>query len=161
MGHKISYEIETFRNQGLIKRNLVDISNLNILEPEFSTAYNIGVNIQLKEYSFTWILNFFRNDAQNLIDAREVVELNDESTIFGYLNIEKARTQGFEFETIYSPFSRLTTSFNYQYLQAVELTTETRTILENGIVITKEFDIEIPLPKRPKHINIKFLQRHF
>ncbi len=153
-------EIETFRNQGLIKRNLVDISNLNILEPEFSTAYNIGVNIQLKEYSLTWILNFFRNDAQNLIDAREVVELNDESTIFGYLNIEKARTQGFEFETIYSPFSRLTTSFNYQYLQAVELTTETRTILENGIVITKEFDIEIPLPKRPKHsANIKFFYK--
>ncbi len=144
-------EIDDFTQQGLFQRSLIDISRLGELEPEYSTAYNLGVNFRYEEHALSWTLNFFRNDAQNLIDAREVVELTDGSTIFGYLNINKARTEGLEFETTYSPFTRFTASIGYQYLNAVELLTEERTVIENGRVVTKDFETEIPLPKRPKH----------
>lgn len=156
----IRAEIDEFEQQGFVLRNLVDISNLNELEPEYSTAYNLGVNIRYEEHAVSWTLNFFRNDAQNLIDAREVVELTDGSTIFGYLNINKARTQGIEFESTYSPISKFTASIGYQYLDAVELVTEERTVIENGRVVTKDFEIEVPLPKRPKHSgNIKIFYK--
>ncbi len=153
-------EIDDFNQLGLVFRNLIDVASLGELEPEYSTAYNLGVNIRYEEHAVSWTLNFFRNDAQNLIDAREVFELTDGSTIFGYLNINKARTQGIEFETTYSPFSRLTASLGYQYLDAVELITEERTVIENGRVVTKDFEIEVPLPKRPKHSgNVKLFYK--
>ena len=149
-------EISAFDEQNRISKYLVDVSNINELEPEYSTAYNIGANFRLHNASLSGSVNLFRNDAQNLIDAREIVELSDGSTIFGYLNINEARTQGIEFETSYSLIKGLTTSISYQYLDAVEIRTEKKTVIENGRVVTKNIDRDIPLPKRPKHSgNIK------
>ncbi len=153
-------EIADFDQQGLISRYLVDVSNLGDLEPEYSTAYNIGTNLRIEDLGLAFSINAFRNDAQNLIDAREVIELSDQSTIFGYLNINKARTQGLEFESTITPIKGLTASIGYQYLDAVELITEERTVIENGRVVTKDFEREIPLPKRPKHSgNLKIFYR--
>ena len=153
-------EIADFEQQGLISRYLVDTSNLGDLEPEYSTAYNLGTSLRFDNLGLSFTVNAFRNDAQNLIDAREVIELSDASTIFGYLNINKARTQGLEFESTVTSIRGLTASLGYQYLDAVELVTEERTVIENGRVVTKDFEREIPLPKRPKHSgNLKIFYR--
>ncbi|MCG8373171.1 MAG: TonB-dependent receptor [Balneolales bacterium] len=154
-------EIERFNQQSLVAVELVnDISALGSLEPEYSTSYNIGTTFLLPDEVFRFSVNAFRNNAKNLIDAREVVELVDGSTIFGYLNINEARTQGIEVESTMTLFKQLTASIGYQFLDAVELASEERTLIRNSRVVTEDVEFEVPLPKRPRHSgNIKLFYR--
>ena len=153
-------QIETLRSQNLIRTELVDITRLSTLDPEYSTAYNAGISYGANDKPYSFTINFFRNDAENLIDAQEVVELTNGNSIFGYLNINRARTQGIEFENSFSPVSGFNISVGYQYLEAVELASQPKTVIENGQVVTKNVEVEIPLPKRPKHSgNLKVFYR--
>lgn len=147
----IGAELANFDQQGLILLYNFDANSLATLEPEYSTAYNVGFSFKTTDSKISSRVNLFRNNAQNLIEALEVAELTDGNTVFGYVNINKAKTQGVETEASYHFNNDLTISLGYQYLDAVQIITDERTIIENGAVITKDVEIEVPLPSRPEH----------
>lgn len=149
--NNIGSELELLEAANLVDSYLVDKNSISSLEPEFSTAFNFGVSYKL--FSDTWVgkINFFRNNAQNLIEALEVAQLTDNSSIFGYVNINKARTEGAEFDQSYTITKEFRVHVGYQYLRANQIITEPRTVIENGTVVTKNFERSVPLPKRPLH----------
>jgi outer membrane receptor protein involved in Fe transport len=71
---------------------------------------------------FSISLNFYRNDLENLISTR-TVQSGDAgtATIFGYVNISRARTQGFESLVAVRPIEGMTASAGYTLLDAVDL----------------------------------------
>ncbi|GAB5407660.1 MAG: TonB-dependent receptor [Balneolaceae bacterium] len=147
----IGAELEQLESSNLISQYFRNPSALNSLEPEFSTAVNIGLSYKLFTDRIKGKVNVFRNNAQNLIEAIEVARLNDNSGIYGYVNINKARTQGVEAEQSFLMNESLSIYIGYQYLEAVELTSDTLTVIENGNVVRKEVESDVPLAKRPKH----------
>lgn len=156
-----SYRVFGVENIGAVLEDLESInvisqyfrnpSLLNSLDPEYSTALNIGLSYKLYSDRLNGKINVFRNNAQNLIEAIEVARLNDQSRIFGYVNINKARTQGIEADQRFLVNENLSLSFGYQYLEAIEIASDTLTVIENGNVVRKEVESDAPLAKRPKH----------
>lgn len=147
----IGAELTELEASNTISQYLRNPSSLNTLDPEFSTALNVGLSYKLNSDRIKGKVNVFRNDAKNLIEAIEVARLNDTSGIYGYVNINKARTQGIETEQNFLVNEHISISLGYQYLEAVELTSDTLTTIENGNVVRKEVESEVPLAKRPKH----------
>lgn len=158
--NNIGAELDSFENQGLVDRYLVDSGSISSLDPEYSTAYNVGFSFNTPTHSYQAKVNFFHNNARNLIEAIEVAELSDGSSVYGYVNINKARTRGIEADQTIHFSPDFSFSFGYQYLNAVQLVTESRTIIENGNVVTKDFESSEPLPKRPLHSgSLKFFYK--
>ena len=149
--NNIGSELEILESQNLVDSYLVDRNDIISLEPEFSTAYNLGFSYKLLSDKVVGKVNFFRNNAQNLIEALEVAQLTDNSSIFGYVNINKARTEGVEVDQTFNFTKDLRLNLGYQYLRANQIITEPRTVIENGSVVTKDFERSVPLPKRPLH----------
>lgn len=147
----IGTELDQFEMNGAISQYFRNPTSLNTLDPEYSTAINVGVSYQLLSDQIKGKVNLFRNNAQNLIEAIEVARLNDNSGIYGYVNINEARTQGVEAEQRFLIHNDLSITLGYQYLEAVELTSDTLTVIENGSVVQKEVSSDVPLAKRPKH----------
>lgn len=147
----IGAELDELESNESIAQYFRNPSTLNSLDPEYSTALNVGLSYKLDNDFLSGKINLFRNNAKNLIEAIEVARLNDNSGIYGYVNINEARTQGVEAEQRFLLDENLSISFGYQYLEAVELTSDTLTVIENGKVVRKEVDSEVPLAKRPKH----------
>ena len=147
----IGAELASFKEQGLISSYFISPETPSSLSPEYSTSINIGASFKNSEGTSNSQVNFFRNIAGNLIDAVQVAELTDGNTIFGYVNIDKARTHGIEAQQDFLFSEKLRISLGYQYLEAVEIASESRTILEDGKVVTKDVEFKIPLPKRPLH----------
>ena len=147
----ISEQLQYFEEQGLLGRYIIDASGISSLEPEYSTAYNTGISFQTADYTYRAKVSGFWNNAQNLIEAVEIAELADQSTVYGYVNISKARTRGIETEHTLSLSTNFQITAGYQFLDAQQLVTEEKTVIENGQVVTKEVESEVPLPKRNKH----------
>ncbi|MBO6523276.1 MAG: TonB-dependent receptor [Balneolaceae bacterium] len=147
----IGAQLTSFENQGLVRQYFINPDLSTDLDPEYSTAYNAGFLIKTSDSRLTSNINFFRNNAQNLIEAIEIAELTNNNTIFGYVNINKAQTQGIESDLNYFVTNDLQISLGYQYLDAIQIAQESRTVIENGQVVTKDVEYEIPLTKRPKH----------
>ena len=147
----IGTQLASFEDEGLIKQYFIAPDKITELKPEFSTAYNIGISYRTSDSRFSSNVNFFLNNAKDLIEALEVAELTNDNSIFGYININKARTQGIESDLNYFVTSDLQLALGYQYLDAVQIAREQRTVIENGQVITKEVEFDVPLSKRPKH----------
>ncbi len=147
----IGAQLDSFESQGLIRQYFINPDLSTDLDPEYSTAYNMGFSFKTSDSRLTSNINLFRNNAQNLIEAVEIAELTNNNTIFGYININKAQTQGIESDLSYFVINDLQISLGYQYLDAIQIAEEPRTIIENGQVVTKDVEYEIPLTKRPKH----------
>lgn len=147
----IGTELEQLDLSGAISQYFRNTSSLNTLDPEYSSATNFGLSYKLKSDQIKGKVNVFRNNARNLIEAIEVARLNDNSGIFGYVNINKARTQGIESEQSFRLNGNLSISLGYQYLEAIEFSSDTLTVIENGNVVRKEVESNVPLAKRPKH----------
>jgi len=147
----IGAQLDQLELNGAISQYFRNPTSLNTLDPEYSTALNVGVSYQLLSDQIKGKVNLFRNNAQNLIEAIEVARLNDNSGIYGYVNINEARTQGVEAEQRFLIHNDLSLTLGYQYLEAVELTSDTLTVIENGSVVQKEVSSDVPLAKRPKH----------
>ena len=147
----IGAQLASFERQDLIRQYFINPNLSTELEPEYSTAYNAGFSFKTDDSRFTSSINFFRNNAQNLIEAIEIAELTNDNTIYGYVNINKAQTQGIESDLSYFFTNDFQISFGYQYLDAIQFEEEPRTVIENGQVVTKDVEFEVPLTKRPKH----------
>lgn len=147
----IGSELEELESNNAIAQYFRNPSTLNSLDPEYSSAINVGLSYKLYNDQIIGKVNAFRNNARNLIEAIEVARLNDNSGIYGYVNINKARTQGIEAEQSFLLDESISISIGYQYLEAIELTSDTLTVIENGNVVRNVVESEVPLAKRPKH----------
>ena len=146
----IAQRLELFQDQGLLIGTFINQESISLLEPEFSTAINFGFDFKPTSSSRTRV-NIFQNNARNLIESLVVAELTNGTDIYGYANINKARTRGIETEQDIRFSQYLRIGLGYQYLEAVQIESEGRTIIDNGQVIEKEVEVERPLSKRPEH----------
>ncbi len=155
--------ITELQRQGQIAEIKDDFNKLKELKPEFSTGINIGGTYYHSD-KLSFKLNLFRNDIEELIDARQVATRNNGSQIFSYINIKNAYTQGGELEINWQPIRTLTISSGYQWLQTADKD-ELKSIKagkeftrdENGFSRVLRRDEYIGLPNRSKHMaNLKF-----
>ncbi len=117
-------EILELQEQGLIASVEVPLSNFTgSLKPENSIGYNLGLSYNPKQ-SLKFELNLFRNDIRDLIDTQLIAYKQTENGvptgngIYSYLNINKAYTQGLEFNASWKPDNQLKISGGYQLLFA-------------------------------------------
>lgn len=87
------------------------------LQPERSRSYDAG--LQWKRGAFGLGVSAFRRDSRNLIDF---VTCPACVFGFGYVNVGKARAEGFEAEAHLRPASNFTLSAAYTYLHAINQT---------------------------------------
>ena len=89
------------------------------LQPEISAGYNAGFKYQLNQKIKTEI-NFFRNDINGLINFIPVATNANGSSVFSYVNINRAFTQGAEFNFQYQFNQKITIQAGYQFLQTAD-----------------------------------------
>ncbi len=142
--------LNELEQDGRIRRYFINPDRAGSLSPEYSTAYNFGFDLKPAEDLFLK-MNFFRNNANNLIEALSIAELTDDSQLYGYVNINEAYTEGVESELTFIPLDDLKLNIGYQYLKAVQIQQDTISVLENGMVVDKAVETESPLSRRPKH----------
>ncbi len=111
--------IDQLNRLGQIAEIRDDYSKLKQLTPEYSTGVNAGGT-----YTPTDKLNFnfnvFRNDIENLIDAREVAVRSNGTQIYSYINVKNAFTQGVELEAAYQFNEKFRVNAGYQYLYTAD-----------------------------------------
>jgi len=139
---------------------------LNNLQPEFSTGFNLGGSYQNEQWHIT--ANIFRNNIENLIDSRLVAYKTGGAQIFSYLNVKNAFTQGIETDIKYRFNKAFSISTGYQFL----LTGDQAEInaINDGKVFTRDqngFSRKmnrseyVGLPNRSKHMaNLKLQYDH-
>ena len=106
--------LEQQKQDGLIAGILPEAYLIQTLQPEISTGINAGFSY----LPFTKLkvdVNLFRNDIDNLINYIPVGVNNNSSSIFSYININRAFTQGIESNLTYY-FKDFEISGGYQYL---------------------------------------------
>lgn len=96
-----------------------DYSRLSTLTPEFSTGLNAGAEYRPVE-KLNLSLNIFRNDIENLIDAREVAVRSNGTQIYSYINVKNAYTQGAELEAAYTINKYWQLNGGYQFLYTAD-----------------------------------------
>lgn len=111
--------IEQLNRMGQIAELKDDYGKLKTLTPEYSTGINFGgTYTPVDRISINF--NVFRNDIENLIDAREVAVRSNGTQIYSYINVKNAYTQGAELEAAYRLTDRFTVNAGYQYLYTAD-----------------------------------------
>ncbi|MCM8826455.1 MAG: TonB-dependent receptor [Candidatus Omnitrophica bacterium] len=77
------------------------------LKPDESKSYDFGFEQNLLDNKVSFGLTYFHNDFKNMIDW--------DSATWKYKNIGKAKTKGFELQTKFSPYEKLTMGANFTY----------------------------------------------
>ena len=80
---------------GIIAAILPAANSIIKLNPEVSNGYNAGMQVQLNE-QLKADINLFRNDVNNLINYIPVATNSNGTSVFSYVNINRAYTQGIE-----------------------------------------------------------------
>jgi outer membrane receptor for ferrienterochelin and colicins len=113
--------LELQKQQGFIAQILPAADQITTLKPETSRGFNLGGHYQPVQKMRTDI-NFFRNDIDNLINYVPVATNANGTSVFSYVNINRAFTQGVELNISYQIISKLSISGGYQYLQTADKT---------------------------------------
>ncbi|MBX9783935.1 MAG: TonB-dependent receptor [Chitinophagaceae bacterium] len=113
------------KQQGLIAQILPAAFQITTLKPEVSRGFNFGFQITPLQ-KFRAEVNFFRNDVDNLINYLPVAANANGTSVFSYVNINRAFTQGVEVNASYQLFKKINISGGYQFLETAD-----KTILEN------------------------------
>ena len=101
---------------GQIQRVLIQ-TNGDKIEPEKSTAYNIGIDLKPRQ-DLHLRINFFRNNVRDLIDTAPIAVKSNNQRVFSYFNVNRVFTRGFESEVDLSVGHDLELGFGYQFLEA-------------------------------------------
>ena len=104
-------------SQGLIKAYLQDPTTIGKLKAEKSIAINAGAHTELFP-SFVADVNLFYNSIDNLIDTQIIATTTSNQSIYSYLNIQRAYTQGIELNISYPLLRKINASLGYQLLYA-------------------------------------------
>tara|TARA_R110002049_G_scaffold213973_5_gene385527 strand:+ start:1644 stop:3638 length:1995 start_codon:yes stop_codon:yes gene_type:complete len=114
----VANAIPQLEAQGQIANIIVPISEFEgELNPENSVSINIGADYKLSS-TLSFNVNVFRNNISDLIDTRIIANKTNGQNIFSYYNINKAYTQGLEFNYAWRPSEQLKISGGYQLLFA-------------------------------------------
>ena len=156
--------IDRLNDIGELLNLLVDYEDLGgVLLPESSIGLNIGVSFNSNQFKSK--LNFFRNDIKNMIDTRILARKINGQNVFGYLNLDKILTQGFEFQNSINFLEKFNANIGYQLLFAYnkENLNQVRSgnvyarnpnSLESIKISMKNY---LGLPNRSRHnVNLKF-----
>lgn len=150
--------ISKLNAEGQIAEIGEDYYKLNQLKPEYSTGVNLG-GLYTPDDNTSIRLNLFRNDIENLIDAREVATRINGTQIFSYINVNKAWTEGGETEIAYRGFKNLQLSTGYQFLLTADKderkAVQEKTIYtrdENGFSRLLKVSEYAGLPNRSRHM---------
>jgi outer membrane receptor for ferrienterochelin and colicins len=107
-------DLERQKQAGLIAGIRPEAYSIKTLQPEISTGINAGFTY-LPFSNLKVDINVFRNDIDNLINYIPVGVNNNSSTIFSYININRAFTQGVE-ANMSTGFHHFEINAGYQYL---------------------------------------------
>ena len=152
-------ELQASYTQGQIDDIISDFSGS--LRPESSVAYNFGFAYKPSS-TLNFEINFFRNDIKDLIDSRQIATKASQNGVFSYVNVNKAYTQGFEFNTTWQANKQLKVSGGYQFLIAKDK--EAEKMFKDGLAFAStpqgtaqlEEGDYFGLPNRSRHMaNIK------
>lgn len=101
--------------QGLIAQILPAAESIAMLRPEVSTGINLGVQAQpFQDLKFS--ANLFRNNIRNLINFIPVATQANGSSVFSYVNVNAALTQGMEVQLERKFNDKLQVATGYQFL---------------------------------------------
>lgn len=103
------------QNMGLIATILPAASLIKELKPEISEGFNLGTQFNLFA-ALKIDINLFRNDVNNLINYIPVATHPNGTSVFSYININRAFTQGAEINVNYK-VAAFSISGGYQLLQ--------------------------------------------
>jgi outer membrane receptor for ferrienterochelin and colicins len=103
---------------GLIATILPAASLITQLQPEISKGFNLGTQLQFFT-SFKMDINLFRNDVSNLINYIPVATHPNGTSVFSYINVNRAYTQGAEMNISYK-LAAISISGGYQFLQTAD-----------------------------------------
>jgi len=118
--------------------NLYDnFYKLKKLEPEYSTGIHLSWEWEPSR-SNQLILQFFRNDINNLIDVQQIGNYKSGAQIYSYLNIKNAFTTGLEIEAKQKINDQWNVSLGYQYLVTGDK--DQIKSINDGIVYTRNAD---------------------
>lgn len=117
--------LELQKQQGLIAQILPPAYQITSLNPEISNGFNLGFQISPVQ-KLRADVNFFRNDIDNLINYIPVATNANGTSVFSYVNINRAFTQGVEFNINYQLHQLFSISGGYQYLETAD-----KDIIEN------------------------------
>lgn len=109
-------EIAALQLKNLIQEIYIPLDAKNLLRPESSQAWNLGLTYQWKGHQTA--LSLFRNDLVDLIAIQTVALTNTGNFIYSYSNINRAFTQGFDLNYTAPSFRNFTLNLAYQYLES-------------------------------------------
>lgn len=112
--------LEQQKQQGLIAAILPAAFQITGLRPEVSRGFNAGAQYESNSRRLRADVNFFRNDVDNLINFIPVATNANGTSVFSYININRAFTQGLEMNVNYQLLSGLFLQAGYQYLQTAD-----------------------------------------
>ncbi|HMP85900.1 MAG TPA: TonB-dependent receptor, partial [Lacibacter sp.] len=112
--------LELQKQQGLVAAILPAAFGITTLRPEVSRGLNAGVQYQPVDGRLRADFNLFRNDVDNLINYVPVATNANGTSVFSYVNINRAFTQGMEFNLHYQLATGLSLQAGYQYLQTAD-----------------------------------------
>jgi outer membrane receptor for ferrienterochelin and colicins len=104
---------------GIVAVILPAANLITTLKPEISDGFNAGLQYTPAD-QWRADLNFFRNDVSNLINYIPVATNANGTSVFSYINVNRAYTQGAEVNITYRPTSALNISGGYQYLETAD-----------------------------------------
>ncbi len=113
----LSDRVEKEVQAGNIASILIDPNTIQRIRPEYSIAYNFGIDYEPIDQIFIRF-NAFYNDINDLIETINVAQKNNGAFIYSYQNLNTVYTQGLESEIKFSPTDGLLVSLGYQYLEA-------------------------------------------
>ena len=116
----VATELPQLIEDGIVNENgvLVPITFFDgELKPENSVAYNFGLSYN-PIATVNLNLNLFRNDIRDLIDTQRIANKISGNGVYSYSNVNKAYTQGVEFNASWKPNNNLKISGGYQFLIA-------------------------------------------
>ena len=106
------------QSMGLIATILPAASLITQLKPEISKGFNLGAQL-LFCTSITMDINLFRNDVSNLINYIPVATHPNGTSVFSYINVNSAYTQGAEMNISYK-LAAFSINGGYQFLQTAD-----------------------------------------
>ncbi len=112
-------ELSRQQNLGLVAQILPAAYTIKELKPEISQGFNFG--IQLKPISKLAVdINVFKNDIDNLINYIPVATNTNNTSVFSYVNISRAFTQGIELNFQYKLNNSISIATGYQFLETAD-----------------------------------------
>jgi len=107
------------QNIGLVAQILPAAYQITTLKPEISQGLHIGLQFK-NQKKLQADINLFRNDIDNLINYIPVATNANGTSVFSYVNINRAYTQGIEGNIQYKLSSNIGLAVGYQYLETAD-----------------------------------------